>query len=81
MVKGGLNGFGCIGHLVIRVTFNSLKVDIVINDPFTDIKYLVHMFQYNFTHGKFSSTVKAENGKLVINGKAISKAVGKLSLS
>ncbi|TEA39770.1 hypothetical protein DBR06_SOUSAS30510009, partial [Sousa chinensis] len=33
MAKGGLNAFGCIGHLVIRVTFNSVKVDIVINDP------------------------------------------------
>ena len=29
MVKHGLNGFGCIGHLVIRVTFSSVKVDIV----------------------------------------------------
>ena len=30
------------------------------------------MFQYDSTHGKFHSTVKAENGKLVINGKFIS---------
>ena len=68
-----MNRFGCIGCLVTRPAFYSGKVDIVtINDPFIDLNYMVFMFQYDSNHGKFKGMVKAENGKLVINGKSIS---------
>ncbi|XP_017371897.1 glyceraldehyde-3-phosphate dehydrogenase-like isoform X2 [Cebus imitator] len=71
-VKVRVNGFGHIGRLVTRAAFNSGKVDIVaINDPFIDLNYMVYMFQYDSTRGKFHGTAKAKNGKFVINGNPI----------
>ncbi|XP_051851908.1 glyceraldehyde-3-phosphate dehydrogenase-like [Antechinus flavipes] len=72
MVKVGINGFGRIGRLVTRAAVISQKVDVVaINDPFLDVNYMVYLFKYDSTHGKFKGTVKAEDGKLVINEKVI----------
>uniref|UniRef100_A0A452G6F8 Glyceraldehyde-3-phosphate dehydrogenase n=1 Tax=Capra hircus TaxID=9925 RepID=A0A452G6F8_CAPHI len=72
MVKARVNGFSHIRHLVTRAAFNSGKVDIVaINDPFFDLHYMVYMFQYDSTHGKFYGTAKVVNRMLIINGKAI----------
>ncbi|XP_063290915.1 glyceraldehyde-3-phosphate dehydrogenase [Pelobates fuscus] len=72
MVKVGVNGFGRIGRLVTRAAFLTGKVDIVaINDPFIDLDYMVYMFKYDSTHGNFKGTVEAVNGKLVVNGHAI----------
>jgi len=74
IVKVCVNGFGCIEALITRAAFCSAigKVEIVaINNTFIDLNYMVYMFQYGSTHGKFNGTVKAKNGKLIINGKPI----------
>lgn len=72
MVKIGINGFGRIGRLVTRAAVLSGKVEVVaINDPFIELDYMVYMFKYDSTHGPFKGDVKAEGGKLVINGKAV----------
>ena len=53
--------------------FNFGKVDFVtINNPFIRLNYMVYVFQCDSTCGKFQGTIKAENRKLVINGKPIS---------
>jgi glyceraldehyde 3-phosphate dehydrogenase len=73
VVTVGINGFGRIGRLVTRAATGHDDVQIkAINDPFIDLEYMVYMFKYDSTHGPFKGDVKAENGKLVINGNAIS---------
>ncbi|GHJ84669.1 hypothetical protein NliqN6_1071 [Naganishia liquefaciens] len=71
-VKVGINGFGRIGRIVFRNAVEHGDIEVVaINDPFIDLDYMVYMFKYDSTHGRFKGTVKAENGKLVINGKPV----------
>jgi len=68
----GINGFGRIGRLVTRAASGHDDVQIkAINDPFIDLEYMVYMFKYDSTHGRFNGTVEAVDGKLVINGNAI----------
>jgi len=71
-VNVGINGFGRIGRLVLRSALMSGKVNVVaINDPFVDVDYMVYMLKYDTVHGRFDADIKAENGKLVVNGNAI----------
>ena len=72
-IKVGINGFGRIGRLVFRAAVaQPEKFEIVgINDPFIDVDYMVYMTKYDTMHGHFEGDVKAENGKLVVNGKSI----------
>ncbi len=72
-IKVGINGFGRIGRLVFRAGANNPNIEFVgINDPFIDPEYMAYMVQYDTVHGRFDGEIGAENGKLVVNGKAIS---------
>nr|ABR24229.1 gyceraldehyde-3-phosphate dehydrogenase [Taenia solium] len=68
----GINGFGRIGRLVLRAAVASNTVDVVaVNDPFIDLEYMVYMFKYDSTHGRFKGVVKVEGGKLIIDNHKI----------
>ena len=72
-VKIGINGFGRIGRLVFRAAVaQPEKYEIVgINDPFVDLDYMVYMTKYDSIHGHFDGEVKAEDGKLIVNGREV----------
>ncbi|WWC73231.1 glyceraldehyde-3-phosphate dehydrogenase [Kwoniella pini CBS 10737] len=72
VVKVGINGFGRIGRIVLRNAIDHGDIDVVaINDPFIDLEYMVYMFKYDSTHGRFKGDVETKDGKLYINNKPI----------
>nr|AGJ71764.1 glyceraldehyde-3-phosphate dehydrogenase [Euscelidius variegatus] len=71
MRKIGINGFGRIGRLVLRASLERGGQVVAINDPFIGLDYMVYMFKYDSTHGRFKGEVKADGDFLVVNGNKI----------
>lgn len=71
MSRIGINGFGRIGRLVLRASIAKGAQVVAVNDPFIDVDYMVYMFKYDSTHGRFNGTVEAKDGCLVVNGNKI----------
>lgn len=65
------NRFGRIGRLVLRAALTKGVEVVAVNDPFIDVKYMVYMFKYDSTHGRFQGDVHEEGGMLVVNGHKI----------
>ena len=49
----GINGFGRIGRLVLRSAIAKGAQVVAVNDPFIPLDYMVYMFKYDSTHGRF----------------------------
>merc|ERR1712018_946918 len=70
MVNIGINGFGRIGRLVFRASFNKDDVNVVaVNDPFMDLKYMAYLLKHDSVHGKFKHSVEVVDNGLMIDGK------------
>lgn len=68
----GINGFGRIGRLVMRIALQRSDIKVVaINDPFIAADYAAYMFKYDSTHGQYKGEVKAEGDSIVVDGHSI----------
>ena len=71
-IKIGINGFGRIGRLVLRVALGRKDIEVVaVNDPFIAPDYAAYMFKYDSTHGRYKGEVTASGDDLVIDGHKI----------
>lgn len=71
-IKIGINGFGRIGRLILRVVCQDKDVEVVgINDPFIDVEYAKYLLDYDTIHGHFKGESKVEGEYLIVNGMKI----------
>jgi len=71
MITVGINGFGRIGRLVLRVMMQRDNFNVVAVNDITDAKTLAQLLKYDSTHGKFPGTVEEKDGSLIVDGKVI----------
>eukprot|EP00239_Pterosperma_sp_CCMP1384_P002834 CAMPEP_0197846552 /NCGR_PEP_ID=MMETSP1438-20131217/3432_1 /TAXON_ID=1461541 /ORGANISM="Pterosperma sp., Strain CCMP1384" /LENGTH=416 /DNA_ID=CAMNT_0043458241 /DNA_START=64 /DNA_END=1314 /DNA_ORIENTATION=+ len=68
-IKIGINGFGRIGRLVMRVALARDDMEVVaVNDPFIDPEYMAYMFKYDTVHGRYPGSLEATEDGLNVDG-------------
>ena len=70
-IKIGINGFGRIGRLVFRASFDRDNIEVVAINDLLDVDHLAYLLKYDSVHGRFNGTVEVEGGHLVVNGKKV----------
>jgi glyceraldehyde 3-phosphate dehydrogenase len=70
-VKLGINGFGRIGRIVFRETYNRDNVEVVAINDLLDVEHLAYLLKYDSVHGRFAGKVEVKDGKLFVNDKNI----------
>ncbi|NAW53138.1 ArsJ-associated glyceraldehyde-3-phosphate dehydrogenase [Vibrio sp. V41_P2S12T139] len=71
-IKVGINGFGRIGRLALRASFDWPEIEFVqINDVAGDAATLAHLLEFDSVQGRWHHEVASEGNSIVINGKTI----------
>ncbi len=71
-IKLGINGFGRIGRLALRASFDWPEFEFVqINDPAGDAATFAHLLNFDSVHGRWKLQAEAEGNVVVIEGQRI----------
>jgi len=72
MIRVGINGFGRIGRMVLRIALQSKNIQIVhINDINTSVPNLAYLLKYDSIYGVLNSSVDTKNKEIIIDGEFI----------
>ena len=77
-IKVGINGFGRIGRLALRASWDWPDFEFVqINDPAGDAETHAHLINFDSVHGRWHREAGAEGDSVVIEGKRIKVTANK----
>lgn len=67
-VRVGINGFGRIGRLVFRASFQNPNIEIVGINDLVPPDNLAYLLKYDTTHKRYNGTVEAKEDGIVVDG-------------
>ncbi|KOO58830.1 glyceraldehyde-3-phosphate dehydrogenase [Rheinheimera sp. KL1] len=71
-IKVGINGFGRIGRLALRASFDWPEFEFVqINDPAGDAATFAHLLNFDSVHGRWQYQAEAQGNSVIIQGHSI----------
>jgi glyceraldehyde 3-phosphate dehydrogenase len=72
-IKLGINGFGRIGRLSMRVAWEMEDVQVIqINDPGGDAATLAHLLNYDSVHGRWQHNAISDGEEITVADKKVS---------
>ena len=71
MIRIGINGFGRIGRLALRVASQREHVQVVAINDLLEVNHLAYMLKFDSVHGRFDGAVEVKDDILFVDGKAI----------
>ena len=70
-IKIGINGFGRIGRMVLRLSLARTDLEVIAINDLLDINHLAYLLNYDSVHGKINSNISIEGNSLNIDGQKI----------
>ena len=57
-VKIGINGFGRIGRIALRIAAKRPNVEVVAINDLLEVDHLAYLLKYDSVHGRFDGTIE-----------------------
>ena len=70
-IKIGINGFGRIGRMVLRLSLTRSDIEVVAINDLLDINHLAYLLKYDSVHGKLNNNISFEGNNLNLDGQII----------